>query len=61
MADEKNPNGTNGGGTSSTNGRTGKVGLVERVRTGVKDDINALKTDIPTKAKEQIDGLKDPT
>ena len=50
MADENNQNGKNG-----------KVGLVERVTTGVKEDIQALKTDIPTKAKEQIDGLKDPT
>jgi hypothetical protein len=31
------------------------------VTTGVKEDIQALKTDIPTKAKEQIEGLKDPT
>ena len=35
--------------------------LLEKVTTGVKDDIQALKTDIPTKAKEQIEGLKDPT
>ena len=45
MADEKNPNGN------------GKVGLVDRV----KDDIQAMKVDIPAKAKEQIEGLKDPT
>ena len=43
MADENNPSGTNG--------KNGKVGLVERVTTGVKDDIQALKTDIPAKAK----------
>jgi quinol-cytochrome oxidoreductase complex cytochrome b subunit len=40
-----------------TNGKIGKVGLVDRV----KDDIQAMKVDIPTKAKEQIEGLKDPT
>ena len=55
MADENNPSGTNGG------AKNGKVGLVERVTTGVKEDIQALKTDIPAKAKEQIEGLKDPT
>ena len=60
MADENNPNGTNGGG-SGANGKNGKVGLVERVTSGVKQDIHALKTDIPAKAKEQIEGLKDPT
>src|SRR5713226_9538562 len=52
MADENKPNGGNG---------SGKVGLVERVTTGVKEDIHALKTEIPAKAKEQIEGLKDPT
>ena len=46
MADENIPNGKNG-----------KVGLVDRV----KDDIQAMKVDIPAKAKEQIEGLKDPT
>src|SRR5271169_3270289 len=61
MADENNPNGGNGGSNGSTTGKNGKVGLVERVTTGVKDDIQALKTDIPAKAKEQIEGLKDPT
>ena len=48
MADENNPNGKNG-----------KVGLVSGHR--VKDDIQAMKVDIPAKAKEQIEGLKDPT
>ena len=65
MADENNPIGTNGGGNggpnTGSNGKTGKVGLVDRVTTGVKEDIHALKTDIPAKAKEQIEGLKDPT
>src|SRR5438270_7747184 len=59
MADENNPSGGNG--ASSGNGKNGKVGLVERVTTGVKEDIHALKIEIPTKAKEQIEGLKDPT
>src|SRR5271165_2753507 len=57
MADENNPNGSN----DSSNNTNGKVGLVERVTTGVKEDIYALKTEIPVKAKEQIEGLKDPT
>jgi len=60
MADENKPNGGNS--ASSGNGKNGgKVGILEKVTTGVKEDIQALKTDIPTKAKEQIDGLKDPT
>jgi hypothetical protein len=66
MADENNPSGGNGGtngsnGKPGINGKTGKVGLVERVRVGVKGDIQALRTDIPSKAKDQIEGLKDPT
>src|ERR1022692_4895031 len=56
MADENNPNGGNG-----NNGKVGLVGLVEGVATGVKEDIQALKTDMPAKAKEQIEGLKAPT
>src|SRR5215472_12607792 len=40
------------------NGKNGgRVGLVDRV----KDDVQSLKTEIPAKAKEQIEGLKDPT
>ena len=35
----------------------GKVGLVDRV----KDDITSIKTEIPAKVKEQVEGLKDPT
>src|ERR1700720_240554 len=64
MADEKNTIGTNGGGNGGPtrpNGKTGKVGVLEKVAAGVKEDIQALKTDIPSKAKEQIEGLKDPT
>jgi cytochrome b6 len=45
-----------------TNGKNGKsTGLIERVTSGVKEDVNSLKTDIPAKAKEQMDLLKDPT
>jgi cytochrome b6 len=50
MPDEKVPNG---------NGKS--TGLVERVQSAVKEDLTALKTDIPAKAKEQVDLLKDPT
>ena len=53
MADENNP--------SSTNGKNGNKGVLEKVAAGVKEDFQALKTDIPSKAKEQIEGLKDPT
>jgi len=59
MADANNPNGGNGASGNGKNG--GKVGMLEKVTVGVKEDIQALRTDIPTKAKEQIDGLKDPT
>ncbi len=48
---EENGNGTNGK----------RVGLLERVKAGVKEDVQSLKTDMPAKAKEQIEGLKDPT
>ena len=47
MAEEKN----NGG----------KVGLVDKVKDQLSSDIQSLKTDMPVKVKEQIDGLKDPT
>src|SRR5690349_19994921 len=44
------------------NGKNGnEVGLMEKVTTGIKEDIQSLKTDLPAKAKEQIEGLKDPT
>ena len=43
------------------NGNNGKrVGLLERVNAGVKEDVQSLKTDMPVNAKEQIEGLKDP-
>ena len=34
---------------------------MEKVSTGIKEDLQSLKTDMPAKAKEQIEGLKDPT
>ena len=44
------------------NGKNGKqTGLLEKVTAGIKDDLQSLKTDMPAKAKEQIEGLKDPT
>ena len=44
------------------NGKNGKqVGLLEKVKAGIKEDVQSLKTDVPAKAKEQIEGLKDPT
>ncbi len=54
MAETNNPNGGNGGsGAPSGNGKNGgRVGILEKVTTNVKEDIQALKTDIPTKAKE---------
>src|SRR5258706_112908 len=51
MPDEKDPNGKNGK----------SVGLVDRIKTGVKDDLESLKTDLPAKAKEQVELLKKPT
>ena len=51
MAETGNGNGSNGN----------RVRLLERVKAGVKEDVASLKTDIPVKAKEQIDHLKDPT
>ena len=34
------------------NGNNGKrVGLLERVKAGVKEDVQSLKTDMPAKAK----------
>src|SRR6267154_6738 len=51
MSDEKNSNGKNGK----------SVGLVDRIKSGVREDIDSLKTDLPAKAKEQIDSLRKPT
>src|SRR2546426_755770 len=44
------------------NGNNGKsVGLLDRVKTGVKEDLASLTTDLPAKAKEQVEILKKPT
>src|ERR1700680_282417 len=51
MPEEKNSNGKNGKST----------GLVERIATGVKEDLDSLKIDLPAKAKEQVELLKNPT
>src|SRR6202158_4405850 len=53
MAEENSSNGKNG-----KNGKT--TGIPERVTTGLKADVQSLKADLPAKAKEQIDLLKDP-
>src|SRR5258707_15303255 len=43
------------------NGKIGKpTGLVDRLTTGVKEDISSSKTDLPAKAKEQVEALKNP-
>jgi len=42
MPEEKSPNGKNGK----------SVGLIDRVKAGVKEDLESLKTDLPAKAKE---------
>src|SRR5678816_4742448 len=51
-------NGSNEAGNGKNGGR---VSLLDRVKAGMKSDVDSLKTDLPAKAKEQIDGLKDPT
>src|SRR5438034_1093191 len=44
------------------NGRNGKeVGLLERLKSVLQEDVQSFRTDLPAKAKEQIEGLKDPT
>ncbi len=44
------------------NAKTGKAaGLIDRIKTGVKEDLESLKTDLPAKAKEQVELLKKPT
>src|SRR5208337_1424649 len=52
-----------GNGSNGTNdGKSGKTtGILSRVATEVKADVQSLKTDMPAKAKEQVDLLKDPT
>src|SRR3981081_1424316 len=54
MAEENSSNGKNG-----KNGKT--TGILGRVATEVKADVRSLMTDLPAKAKEQVDLLKDPT
>src|SRR5437588_5186527 len=51
MPEEKTPNGKNGK----------SAGLVERLKAGVKEDLESLKTELPAKAKEQVEILKKPT
>ena len=47
---------------SKGNGNNGKSpGLLTRVTAGVRQDVEALKTDLPAKAKEQIEILSKPT
>src|SRR6202165_6106389 len=48
MPDEKNSNGKS-------------VGLMARILAAIKDAISSLKSDVHAKAKEQIEGLKNPT
>src|SRR5260370_30364597 len=44
------------------NGKNGKsLGLVDRLKEGVKEDLESLKTDLPAKAKEQVELLSKPT
>src|SRR5260370_18101145 len=44
------------------NGKNGKPeGLLGRIKSGVKEDLESLKTDLPAKAKEQVELLKKPT
>src|ERR1700747_1259124 len=58
MADTTNGNSSNGGKKGKKGGRRG---LFEGAKRTGKEDVQALKTDIPAKTKEQIEGLKDPT
>jgi cytochrome b6 len=57
MAEESGSNGKNGN-SDKTEKTTGILG---RVATEVKADMQSIKTDLPAKAKEQVDLLKDPT
>ena len=44
------------------NGKNGKAtGLLERLKSALHEDVQSMKTDLPAKAKEQVEGLKDPT
>ena len=44
---EENRNGKNGN----------RVGLLERVKAGIREDVASLKADLPAKAKEQVEHL----
>src|SRR3974377_899490 len=47
---------------NNTNGKNGKpVGLLEKIKAGVKEDIDSLKSDLPAKDKEQVELLSKPT
>jgi quinol-cytochrome oxidoreductase complex cytochrome b subunit len=47
---------------ANSNGKNGKsTGLVDAIKTGVKEDLESLKTDLPAKAKESLETLKSPT
>src|SRR5262249_55039199 len=37
------------------------LGLMERIKSGLKELFASLKTDLPAKAKEQVETLKKPT
>ena len=51
MPDDTNPN-----------EKKGKApGLVDAIKTGVREDLESLKTDLPAKAKESLETLKSPT
>jgi len=50
MPDEKDPNGKNGK----------SVGLVDRIKTGVKEDLESLKSDF-RQSQEQVELLKKPS
>ena len=56
MAEENKGNGNKGNGNNGKSPR-----LLSRVTAGVKQDVEALKTDLPAKAKEQIEILSKPT
>src|SRR5512136_669879 len=44
------------------NGNNGKsLGLLDRVKAGIKEDLEALPGEMKGKIKEQVEGLKDPT
>jgi hypothetical protein len=53
---ESNGSGNGSNGNTGSNGSNGnRVRLLERVKAGVKEDVQSLKTDMPVKIKEQIE------